>query len=1072
MGGADGDLDDGTRCLQFSKKLALGLLLSLVIAVCWLLVIHSLKWVAMYGHAPHTHHYTHRPWPAPSSATLSWLPRTPTTTMTHDSAMGVSSTTEEGGTPPSSPLQDNERGEGGVTEVSMTRVQRDNYSDNKKNMVAKRLVAAVDSGNNDDNEDDDLVNTFVTAEHVHSFTTTQATLPTHRQRGLNEQSQQSLPRTTTMFGENNNNKVKKITTSTSNRPTEPDVVPSLRLSSIILGPTKPATTTTDQHNNQNNDANNNPRHNSNNNNNQEDHLDEILTRHNSKHDTEDITTATTAVTVTSALDNTISSDDLHNSARDTDNLSLSNNPNNDDSADNHSANAQHHKIHRRPRTHSSHIRYEAPFFTAWFCSVWNILFMPMFTLISTCCFRHEDTTTRKLVAESITQFMDHGLTSMQFIGRCAFFSLLWMATIYGLISSMAHIDATVVMSLFACSAIFVYILSWVVLHQQFVGVRIVAVIICTTGIALLAYMDNSHKTLGSVLVVTGSALSSAIYKVFYQRMFGFWSVAQMSLFFTLIGFLNAFLMWPIVLVLYFTGTEIIIWRDIPWLHLVAAGFLYLLADVVAYFGPICTYEVFLTFGLLLAVVMSAIVDVTYYKVTFAGMKLAGVLLLMIGFLVCLLPYNWNEFLCDMVNARIANWKKQRSLKKSRNKVQDLTTGHVSRLRTPSGRKANNYRQVNEAALCGLQSGESRAFQEWLQTSRLAKSSSQTQLPQSRLPVKHSLISETRAQLFLVIDTCSLCKYRAEFIEFVTETRKRFPVPSQCPLRLIMSLPVIEELDSARKSSQSHCPSQFVRFLEEEMRTNHVIIGEFDPSKASPIVAKNNNNNHSPQSDSDVDTNVTGNNITAHSRTSSRVAHIRVNDDRILDCCLRAQRYVKVRPHHRDTKVLLITEDNLFKVKATTYDVVSYRWAEFVAKYKNFGLEHFTATPRPIPRVVTLSNRIKKRRRRTIQRILSDSEDDNVENSQSSEIQIVKQIEPLIPEHDIVVRIVIGARNLHVLRIAAVDLENFTHQHTKQAIASANLEQKSKTNHLSSNDTERASKRTMAKWLKMADNGAN
>ena len=79
------------------------------------------------------------------------------------------------------------------------------------------------------------------------------------------------------------------------------------------------------------------------------------------------------------------------------------------------------------------------------------------------------------------------------------------------------------------------------------------------------------------------------------------------------------------------------------------------------------------------------IDVTFYKITFMGMKLAGVLLLMIGFLVCLLPENWNEFLYDLVNERFIRWKKKRSLKKSRNKVQDLSTGQTSRLRTPSGR---------------------------------------------------------------------------------------------------------------------------------------------------------------------------------------------------------------------------------------------------------------------------------------------------------------------------------------------------------------------------------------------------
>lgn len=41
--------------------------------------------------------------------------------------------------------------------------------------------------------------------------------------------------------------------------------------------------------------------------------------------------------------------------------------------------------------------YRAPFFTTWFISIWNILFMPVFALISSCCFRNEDNTTKKLL---------------------------------------------------------------------------------------------------------------------------------------------------------------------------------------------------------------------------------------------------------------------------------------------------------------------------------------------------------------------------------------------------------------------------------------------------------------------------------------------------------------------------------------------------------------------------------------------------------------------------------------------------------------------------------------------------
>lgn len=46
-------------------------------------------------------------------------------------------------------------------------------------------------------------------------------------------------------------------------------------------------------------------------------------------------------------------------------------------------------------------------------------------------------------------------------------------------------------------------------------------------------------------------------------------------------------------------------RYIPWMHLSAAGALHLTANVVAYIGPVCSYDVFLTLGLLLAVALSA-----------------------------------------------------------------------------------------------------------------------------------------------------------------------------------------------------------------------------------------------------------------------------------------------------------------------------------------------------------------------------------------------------------------------------------------------------------------------------------
>lgn len=88
-------------------------------------------------------------------------------------------------------------------------------------------------------------------------------------------------------------------------------------------------------------------------------------------------------------------------------------------------------------------------------------------------------------------------------------------------------------------------------------------------------------------------------------MIGYENFGEMSLFFTLIGFLNAFLMWPLVLLLYFTGTEVLFWNHIPWGTLSGAAALNLAANLLSNFGLYWTYDVFLSLGVLFAIPISA-----------------------------------------------------------------------------------------------------------------------------------------------------------------------------------------------------------------------------------------------------------------------------------------------------------------------------------------------------------------------------------------------------------------------------------------------------------------------------------
>ncbi|KAF2363868.1 hypothetical protein FHG87_005367 [Trinorchestia longiramus] len=158
--------------------------------------------------------------------------------------------------------------------------------------------------------------------------------------------------------------------------------------------------------------------------------------------------------------------------------------------------------------------FDAPLFTTWFCTAWTSLFFPLYLMCRSCSCRGRTPVSSSLKSVS-SAFRDRGVTCSKLLSRCCLFSVLWVATHYMYIYSLRILDCTDVMALYSAHVAFVYLLAWVILHEQFVGVRIVAVIMCNTGIALLAYMDGiTHTTtLAGVVLAAASAAGSAVYKV-------------------------------------------------------------------------------------------------------------------------------------------------------------------------------------------------------------------------------------------------------------------------------------------------------------------------------------------------------------------------------------------------------------------------------------------------------------------------------------------------------------------------------------------------------------------------------
>lgn len=78
----------------------------------------------------------------------------------------------------------------------------------------------------------------------------------------------------------------------------------------------------------------------------------------------------------------------------------------------------------------------------------------------------------EIIGNVIRGFRDRGFTAGRFLNRCMMFCVLWLFTTYLYVLALRALFATDVMALFATNVACAYLLSWVILHEQFVGVRV------------------------------------------------------------------------------------------------------------------------------------------------------------------------------------------------------------------------------------------------------------------------------------------------------------------------------------------------------------------------------------------------------------------------------------------------------------------------------------------------------------------------------------------------------------------------------------------------------------------------
>uniref|UniRef100_A0A4W6F2S6 Solute carrier family 35 member F4 n=1 Tax=Lates calcarifer TaxID=8187 RepID=A0A4W6F2S6_LATCA len=269
--------------------------------------------------------------------------------------------------------------------------------------------------------------------------------------------------------------------------------------------------------------------------------------------------------------------------------------------------------------------FSCPFFISWFSSNWNILFFPIYYSGHVATTREKQTPIQKF-RECSKLFGEDGMTLKLFVKRTAPFSILWTLTNYLYLLALKKLTATDVSALYCCHKAFVFLLSWIVLKDRFMGVRIVAAIMAITGIVMMAYADGFHgDSFVGVALAVGSASTSALYKVLFKMFLGSANLGEVAHFLSTMGFFNLIFISCVPLILYFTKVEH--WgslSSLPWGYLCGLAGLWLGESAYTSRGSFIS------------------VDVLKHEVIFSVVRLAATCIICLGFLLLLLPEEWDS----------------------------------------------------------------------------------------------------------------------------------------------------------------------------------------------------------------------------------------------------------------------------------------------------------------------------------------------------------------------------------------------------------------------------------------------
>uniref|UniRef100_A0A8C4R8R3 Si:ch211-263p13.7 n=2 Tax=Eptatretus burgeri TaxID=7764 RepID=A0A8C4R8R3_EPTBU len=308
----------------------------------------------------------------------------------------------------------------------------------------------------------------------------------------------------------------------------------------------------------------------------------------------------------------------------------------------------------------SDIKPPPAFLTAWLATSANLLVFPLYHGAAGVVAVSRGSQWPGIIQqyrEGSQLFGEHGLVAGSVLRCVAPLTLLWTLTAYLYLLALHRLAIPDAAALFCCNKAFVFLLSWVLLRDRFMGIRIIAVILAISGIVMMAYGDGLHNDsiVGTALAV-GSASVSAFYKVLFRLLLGGARFGEAALFLSLLGVLGLVVGAAIAVAMCLGGAER--WPPpslVPWARLIGTAALLVAFNLLVNFGVALTFPAAISLGMLFSVPVTNVLEACRSGVhNIVRLVAAGTIC--IAFLLLLLPEGWDDKAWALMDKVRARWR--------------------------------------------------------------------------------------------------------------------------------------------------------------------------------------------------------------------------------------------------------------------------------------------------------------------------------------------------------------------------------------------------------------------------------